>query len=381
MLATLNDWTSWLDNGVGVDVIYFDFEKAFDKVPHAKLIEQLSVVGLHPRIVKWVESFLSQRTFRVNYKGHLSSAKLASSGVPQGSVLSPILFNIYTREIPSLINRFGVSCKVFADDLKIYSCVVDSTDVDRIQSAILAVAEWARAWDLPLAKDKTKVLHLGRSNINAPYFIEDRRLLQVSEVKDLGFLITDNLEFDKHCREIAAKAARRVCNLFRCLVTSNENILLRAYKMYIRPILEYGTPVFGPTKVKNIEVLDKVQNSFTRKLLLRSRQFDYRSIPDSTERCRTFGLEPLSLRRKKFDLLMVHKILQGAIHLGGCRFFTTRISSTRGAAVKLSYPRARCSVRSCYFTCRAGSEYVRLSKRVSLPSNISSFKRMLDKIL
>lgn len=268
MSVALNYWTTSLENGSGVDVIYFDFEKAFDKVPHSKLIKELSLVGLHQKIVKWIESFLDQRVFRVNFQGQLSSTKFASSGVPQGSVLSPILFNVYTREIPSLVNNTGVTCQMFADDLKVYSCVSDPTTVEKIQAAISEVVEWAKSHQLPLAGSKTKVLHLGKNNKKASYFIEGQRIVQATEVKDLGFIITENLEFDNHCNDVAAKASRRVCNLFRSLSTNEEQTFLRAYKMYVRPLLEYGTPVFGPTKVKNIEVLEKVQNSFTRKHFL-----------------------------------------------------------------------------------------------------------------
>lgn len=104
--------------GHGIDVIYTDFEKAFDKVAHDKRLEQLAAVGPHHGIVKWLESFLRQRVFRVNYRGHLSSAKIASSGVPRGSVPSPVLFNIYTREYHHLKNLIGISCRAFADDLQ-----------------------------------------------------------------------------------------------------------------------------------------------------------------------------------------------------------------------------------------------------------------------
>lgn len=169
---------------------------------------------------------------------------------------------------------------------------------------------------------------------------------------------------------IAAKVARRVCDNFRCMVTSNESGLLRAYKMCIRPIFAVWHTCLCPTKVKNVEVWAKAQNSFTRKLLRRSGKLDYRSIPDSFERGRKLELDPLFCE-EIFLLNNVHKILRGAIHLGVCRFFTTRISSIRSAAVKLSYPLAGCSLRFCYFTCRAGSEYVGLSKRASLPSFLS----------
>lgn len=171
----------------------------------------------------------------------------------------------------------------------------------------------------------------------------------------------------------------KVCNLFRCLSTSDEHTFLKAYKIYVRPVLEYGTPVFSPLKMKDIDALERVQNSFTRKLFLRSRKCSYRSIPDSSERRRALGLESLFSRRKKFDLLMVFKIMHGLVHLGGGSFFTVRSSITRGAAVKLHYPRARASVRANFFVCRAGAEYAKLSKRFRIPANLAGFKKMVAK--
>ncbi|KAK6045965.1 hypothetical protein COOONC_16531 [Cooperia oncophora] len=130
MLETLNDWTRFIDNGDGVDVIYFDFSKAFDKVSHMRL----------------------GKTF--------SNVRAASSGVPQGCVLSPILYNIYTYELPRLVENAAVHCKVFADDMKIYRSVSDASDSNIIQNAIDVVSAWSKRGEknkLVVPRSKTRV--------------------------------------------------------------------------------------------------------------------------------------------------------------------------------------------------------------------------------
>ncbi|EYC23317.1 hypothetical protein Y032_0015g2585 [Ancylostoma ceylanicum] len=145
MLSTLEDWTDTLDQGNNIDVVYFDFAKAFDKVPSAELIYKLGLIGLHPRLIKWIKNFISGRSFQVKVNECFSEICPVTSGVPQGGVLSPILFIIYTREIPGLIYRYNVSCKMFADDIKIYKNVLDSADHVTLQSAIDAIYDWIYA--------------------------------------------------------------------------------------------------------------------------------------------------------------------------------------------------------------------------------------------
>ena len=123
MLETLNDWTAELSNNHPVDVIYFDFEKAFDKVNHQLLVSKLHQVGIHHRIIDWIAAYLSDRSFRVVIGSSFSMPRRVLSGIPQGSVLAPILFNIYTFDLPFLCTPAPVRCKMFADDIKKYRTV------------------------------------------------------------------------------------------------------------------------------------------------------------------------------------------------------------------------------------------------------------------
>uniref|UniRef100_A0A8R1IGV2 Reverse transcriptase domain-containing protein n=1 Tax=Caenorhabditis japonica TaxID=281687 RepID=A0A8R1IGV2_CAEJA len=143
MLEAVNDWTESIDEGAQVDVIYLDYAKAFDRVPHEILLEKLVEVNLNPNLIKWIRSYLSNRKFSVKVNNELSTQKHSQCGVPQGAVLSPILFGIFVNEIPSILPA-GIRCKQFADDIKIYTTIPKSDTIEDhetlMQSAIDSVS-------------------------------------------------------------------------------------------------------------------------------------------------------------------------------------------------------------------------------------------------
>lgn len=168
--------------------------------------------------------------------------------------------------------------------------------------------------------------------------------------------------------------------LFRVLSTKDAAVLLRTYKTYIKPILEYGPSLFNPQKSKLVALLEKVQNSFARKLMVRRLGFIYDGIPSGSKRNANFKLHSLSHRRRKFDLISFHKILQGVTGLQLDQFCTHRTSYTRSGASSLVLPRARCNARRL-FTIRAGSDYIRINKKRILPSGNMSCKSTIAKWL
>lgn len=291
MLQCLNDWTSSVDKGNAVDVVYFDFAKAFDRVSHKLLLSRMYEVGIHPRIIAWIADFIDDRTFQVRVNSCYSRPRSVLSGVPQGCVLSPVLFNIFTYDLPKLACETGAKCCAFADDLKLYHVVSDSTSREALQNGIDAVASWSGRWGLPLSEEKSHVLHLGPRNARFSYNIGGVTVSSATSVRDLGFIVSEDLSFDSHCEYIATKATRLIYNIFRALSTRKHEVLLQAYKTYVRPVLEYGTVVFCPFKKKSISKLESVQNSFTRKLMIRSLGFSYDLIPDGATRNINFGLQ------------------------------------------------------------------------------------------
>ena len=130
LLESLEQWTLALDNGYGVDVLYLDYRKAFDSVPHKRLIYKLSSVGLHGKLLSWLSFFLSNRIMRVGVRGSYSTWFQMISGVPQGSVLGPILFLLYVNDLPNWIK---CSMRMFADDTKIWNIIKSDSDCSTLQ--------------------------------------------------------------------------------------------------------------------------------------------------------------------------------------------------------------------------------------------------------
>lgn len=358
-------------------MIYFDFEKAFDKVPHAKLFKKLEFVGIDPDIIRWIKNFLHERTYQVRVGHSFSQVYSSPSGVPQGGVLSPLLFLLYTFDLPAHISS-EVSCQLYADDVKIYRSVENQNDLASLQTAIDSVCAWAEKNALPLAPRKIKVLCLGSNKFPPPYRIGNLKLQVVSEMRDLGFLVSDKLSFLPHLKTIHSKALARTYSLFKALKTRDVGTLVKAYKTYVRPLVESGTTVFSPSLKKDINLLESVQNNFTRKLVLRCSGIDYRFIPNGEERRKMFELPSLRSRRLRNDLVMAYKILTGKSHLDSAKFFSIYNSTTRGGFIKIRTPRVRTRVRSAFFCHRVIPSISKFITKGWLLLSFRSFKKLVS---
>ena len=152
LLVTLNDWMSDLDSSSPVDAAYMDFRKAFDSVPHQRLINKLKGYNIDGQILKWITSFLTNRTQFVKINNSTSSNLKVSSGVPQGSVLGPTLFIYFINDLPNVVKSTDI--KIFADDTKVYKAIKTEDDINDLQSAIDAMYEWTQKWLLIFNKRK-----------------------------------------------------------------------------------------------------------------------------------------------------------------------------------------------------------------------------------
>ena len=191
LLVTLNEWLFNLDNDLQVDAAYMDFRKAFDTVPHQRLLTKLKGYRIKGPILNWIESFLSNRQQFVKINNAVSSRLHVTSGVPQGSVLGPTLFIYFINDLPNV--NSNIPMKIFADDTKVYNKIENDEDVTSLQKAIDEMFEWTEKWLLKFNKEKCKLLHLGNKNKRHEYFIgtgENRIPLEKSDIeKDLGVYV------------------------------------------------------------------------------------------------------------------------------------------------------------------------------------------------
>jgi len=180
--------TKELDEGNSVDLIYLDFAKAFDKVPYNRLFKKLKAHGIGGKILNWIENWLNNRRQRVCIDGEYSEWAEVTSGVPQGSVLGPILFIIYINDLDS-----NVISKVdkFADDSKLGKGLSSPEDVECLRKDLATMEKWSNDWQMKFNTDKCTVMHLGRKNKASQYTLNDKNLKGSESERDLGVIIDE----------------------------------------------------------------------------------------------------------------------------------------------------------------------------------------------
>ena len=266
LLETMEDWTRALDNGSNLDVIYLDYQKAFDTVPHGRLIEKLRAYGVQGKLLDWIKSFLTGRSQQVIVGNSSSTWGSVPSGVPQGSVLGPILFILYVNDLPSLVKS---SLTMFADDTKLYRPIRDESDTTALQQDLNALSDWSEKWLLKFNAAKCVVLHCGATNPEAAYSMKQadghEKVLGKTEVeRDLEIYIVNTLKPTTHCRRAANKAMSSLKLLriaFEGLTRSNFKVLCTTY---VRPHLDYCAQAVGPYMRQDFAALERVQRRATK---------------------------------------------------------------------------------------------------------------------
>ena len=345
LLDSTRDWVSALRRFSCVDVAYIDFSRAFDSIIHRKLLAKLSAYGVSGPLHMWIAAFLRDRNQCVRIGNCLSPTVCVTSGVPQGSVLGPILFIVYINDVTDILVD-DVSCKLYADDLKLY-CPIDPTlgFSESLQTSLDNLCDWSLKWQLPINIDKSFFVTISRSNIRSSshsYSILCSMLTRRFSVDDLGIVYDCNLCFDNYVNNIASSAKAKVGLLFRSFKTRDPALLKRAYVTYIRPKLEYASNLWNPFHKTSIAVLESVQRYFTRRIPALS-VFSYE------ERLAMLNLETLEMRRLKSDLVLYYKILHGLSSIPASAFeIFNSCSVSRSKTSQLKKNIA--GTQACYFS-------------------------------
>jgi len=249
--------------------------------------------GITGKLLKWIGEWLRGREQRVCIRGACSGWRKVTSGVPQGSVLGPVLFLIYINDLD--IGILSLIFK-FADDTKLLARVTSAEDRDQLQADLDHLGEWSDKWQMKFNTEKCKVMHLGRGNLKYNYFMENRRLEVVEKERDLGVVISNDLKASNQCRSAYNKAMRTLGMMNRTIVYKNKDTLLRLYKTLVRPSLEYCSSAWSPHYVKDKQLLEKAQHRFTRMVPGLARM-------EYHDRLRVLNIWSLEERRNRADLL------------------------------------------------------------------------------
>ena len=379
LLLTYDDVGSWVDRGYIVDEALLDFSNAFDVVNHVLLLTMLRSIGIGDRLLEWIHAFLTNRFMSVRIDGANSRPVEVLSGVPQGSVLGPLLFLVYVNYISA---RLTCHCKAFADDFKLYVRFVRKDGgpfegTRLLQANLDQIDEVASSWNLKLNPEKCAVIRFyrGRPDVETvplcnTYFLQGRPLRFVHSQRDLGVVVDSSLRFHQHIQTVAAKAGGLASSLLRSTVCRSPDFMVSLFVSHVRPILDYASCVWNTGYVGDSRLLEQVQRRWTK-------QIDGLHHLSYRERLETLSLFSVKGRRLRADLIKYWQIIRGELGDLHELFSFAPDVGTRGHRFKLVLPLCSMDVRSRSFSVRCINKWNSLPSRVVEADTLSKFKGAL----
>ena len=362
ILECLDEVYEILSKKETLDILYLDFQKAFDTVPHKRLLGKLASFGIEGKVLKIVEDFLKNRTFVVKVGSSYSKTFNVISGVPQGTVLGPLLFLIYINDLPNGIKSF---VSLFADDLKL---IIQSSKHIYGQADLEKLMEWEKKWLLSFnVKDnKCKVMHVGKGNPCHSYEL-DGNTLPVSDCeKDLGVYTATGLRWTEHIQKAVNKAKSVSGWIWRNVISREKDVMLNVFKTLVRPHLEYGVQIWNLSAThgnwKMIMDLENIQRAFTRMI-------NGIGLLTYEERLEATGLTTLLERRARGDLIETFKITSGIVQYGREIY---RMSRSGSNIVKTNK-------NAQFLPNRVANYWNKLPYDVKCSSSVDNFKVNLEK--
>jgi len=374
LLEVMETWTEIVDAGGAIDAIYFDFAKAFDTVPRERLLGKCEAYGVSGPILRWIRAFLTDRKQRVKVNGCFSEWTDVTSGIPQGSVLGPILFLMYINDLPDEVE---CELKIFADDTKAYMQVGTIEDVAKMQEDIHSMCEWSEKWQLHFNAEKCSHMTYGKAKIASSYTMKDiageevdiRRDAEVE--KDLGVTFDRKLTFRKHIGCIVKKLNQLIALVRRTFKYIDCHLFRLLYTALLRPHFDYADCVWSPHYQVDVMQLENAQRRATRLVPdLLDRTYE--------ERLRKLNLPSLVYRRKRMDMIQTFRILKGIDNINADQFFTLSERQSRGHRLKLVKPRSRINLRKNTFSSRIVDNWNALPANVIEAPDVTRFKVALD---
>ena len=379
ILLCLERWTELVDSGKSVDIAYFDYAKAFDKVSHRLLLIKLRAYGIEGKLLAWLAAWLDGRRQRVVVGNTKSPWLPVVSGTTQGTVLGFLLFLVYINDLPGQCAPQDESLiMLLADDTKTFQVVEGDEEQqkrnrDKMQDRIDCIAQWASSWRMEINPTKSKVMHVGRTNPGLSYYVNGSEIKAVTSEKDIGFWVTDDLSTSTHVHKARSKALGEIIRIKRNFSFIDKQAFCTLYNQRIRPHLDYGMTACPPGTVAEAKLLEAVQSKATAMVYgMRHR--------NSEERRKLLGLMTLEQRRERGDMIEVFKILKGHTRIDPSLFWEVRDARNGARLVKSRATNGR-KQRHSFFSYRVIQKWNLLPVGVKMAPSLDSFKTKLDTLI
>ena len=381
LMKVLNDWTESMENKFSTDCIYLDYQKAFDSVPHRRLISKLRSYKINECLVNWVEDYLQNRSQFVEINGKESQWLPVTSGIPQGSVLGPLLFLIYINDLPENVNS---TVYMYADDTKIYREIQSDDDHEVLQRDLETLKTWSDRWLLKFHPSKCYCINIGKKNDDVITFkysmTEDGNkfdMTRVNEMKDIGVIVDSELKFDRHINSKIETANKVLGIIRRSFLYLSADILIPLYKALVRSHFDYAMIIWNPHLVKHIESIEGVQRRATKMIP------EIKHLPYS-ERLQILKLPTMAYRRARGDMIEVFKIvahIYDSKTTSNVLNFREKLNiSLRGHEFTLEHKRLSCPARVHFFTNRIVNNWNSLPDHIVNAGSLNVFKNSLDRL-
>ena len=355
-----------------VDSVYLDLKKAFDKVPHNRLMWKLEKIGgVSGKLAEWMKNYLVGREMRTVVRGIKSEWRKVTSGVPQGSVLGPIMFLVYINDMPTGVDSY---MNMFADDAKIMRKVRNLEDCNKLQEDLDKIYEWGKQWQMEFNISKCHVMKMGKSKYRPykEYKLGEETVKEVSEEKDLGVIIQNNLSPENHINKIFGKTYNMLQNIRFSFHYMDERMMKKILSTLIRPQLEYAAVIWSPHMRKHVKKIERIQRLATRMIP------GFKELPYE-ERLMRLDMTTLEERRMRGDLITVYRIVNGIDILDRDLIEIAPRNYLRGHTQKLRKDICLSDVKKYSFPYRSIDKWNKLSSEIVDAACVSQMKERLDK--
>lgn len=368
--------TSYLELNHIVDVIFFDFKKAFDTVPHDVLLSKLKACGIAHRALQWMSHFLLDRSQKVKIGDTLSDPVRVASGVIQGSVIGPVLFNLFINDIDLSI-KHGHILK-YADDIRIFlSCPKDHVNElhSKLQCDVSSISKWTTNNGMSLNVTKCFTVSFGKSTSPRIYSIDDVSIPQSTTYNDLGVIVQSPLSFKGHISSMIRKSFSKLGLIKKLFIKKDKTSITKLFDAFVLPTAEYASIIWCPSSTFQSDNVERIQKSMCR-LIPSIRNLSY------SEQLQSLGKFSLRIRRIRRQLIFMFKMLSGSLNLNFDEMFDRRLTCrTRGHNVQLTARFARRNCRLHFFSTHAIQYWNKLSPDIIDSSSLVVFKNKLNTFL